>query len=74
MARIDDYIAKKHPGEAHLLLQVHDELLYEVKEKTAEKIIPEIKRIMESVLPPEKIGGITLVANAARGKNWGELH
>ncbi|HYF10394.1 MAG TPA: DNA polymerase [Candidatus Paceibacterota bacterium] len=74
MARIDDYIAKKHPGEAHLLLQVHDEVLYEVKEKTAEKIIPEIKRIMESVLPPEKIGGITLVANAAKGKNWGELH
>lgn len=74
MARIDKLIKEKYAGKAHLLLQVHDELLYEIKEGSADKLIPAIKKIMEEVLPPKEIGGITLVANAEEGKNWGELH
>ncbi|MCE9643833.1 hypothetical protein K8Q93_01100 [Candidatus Parcubacteria bacterium] len=74
MARIDNLIKEKYEGKAYLLLQVHDELLYEIAEKDSGKIIEEIKAIMEEVLTPEKIGGITLVANAEKGKNWGELH
>jgi len=74
MSRIDDLVREKYDGKAHLLLQVHDELLYEIAEKDSGKIIEEIKAIMEEVLTPEQIGGITLVANAEKGKNWGELH
>lgn len=74
MARIDKLIKEKYAGKAYLLLQVHDELLYEVKEGSVERLVPAIKKIMEEVLPPKEIGGITLVANAEAGKNWGELH
>jgi DNA polymerase-1 len=56
-----------------VILQVHDELVYEIKETVATKVIPEIKKIMETVVDPKDIYGIVLKANAASGKNWGEL-
>ena len=59
--------------DAHLILQVHDELVYEIKEEKAKKIADNIKEIMESVIDPKDIKGITCVANYAIGKNWGEL-
>jgi len=74
MKRIDDYlIEKKYGDDAQLILQVHDELVYEIRESKAEEISEEIKKIMEEVVRPEDIHGIKLTANAAVGKNWGEL-
>ena len=55
------------------LLQVHDELVYEIKEDLVEKIVPEIKKIMETVIDPKDTQGVRCVANSAVGKNWGEL-
>jgi DNA polymerase-1 len=74
MKRIDDYLTeKKYGDDAQLILQVHDELVYEIRESKAKEIAEEIKNIMESVVRPEDIRGIKLTANAAVGKNWGEL-
>ncbi len=74
MKRIDDYLTeKKYGDDAQLILQVHDELVYEIRESKAKEIAEEIKNIMESVVRPEDIHGIKLTANAAVGKNWGEL-
>ncbi len=55
------------------LLQVHDELVFEVKESVVKKVMPEIKRIMESVLTLEQSRGVPIVANGRVGKNWGEM-
>ncbi len=74
MIAIDSFLKEKHQeGDAYLLLQVHDELIYEVKEDKAKDISREIKRIMEEVLPPEKIEGIKLSTNMSLGENWGEM-
>ncbi len=59
--------------KAKLLLQVHDELVYEVAENEAEPIARELRGIMESVVAPALLGGVPIVAEIAVGKNWGEM-
>ncbi len=74
MKRIDDYLIKENlQKDAQLILQVHDELVYEIKKEKAEKIAEEIKKIMETVIDPKDIRGVKLMANSAIGNNWGEL-
>ena len=74
MKRVDDYLVKnKLDKDVYLILQVHDELVYEIKEGIADGVAKEIKKIMESVVDPKDTLGITFIANYAIGKNWGEL-
>ncbi len=74
MKRVDDYlISKGYDHDAFLILQVHDELVYEIKEEKAEEIAKEIQKIMESIVDPKEIQGIKLIANYAIGKSWGDL-
>ncbi len=72
--RINEYIEEYSLGEdAHLLLQVHDELIYEIKTDKAEELALKFKEIMEKVVSPKDIEGITCVAEFGIGKSWGEL-
>lgn len=74
MKRIDDYLIKEgYEKDAHLILQVHDELVYEIRSSLTDKIVPKIKNIMETIIDPKDIKGIICKANAFSGKNWGEL-
>jgi DNA polymerase-1 len=74
MKKVDDYlISKGYDNDAFLILQVHDELVYEIRETKVGEISEEIKKIMESVIDPKDIMGISLTANSAVGKSWGEL-
>lgn len=75
MITVDEYLKEKSlEKKAHLLLQVHDEIIYEIEESLVKKLEEEIRKIMEAIVPPEKIKDITLTANASSGKNWGEMH
>ena len=72
MAEADRMIEKNGwRDKARLLLQVHDELVYEIEEKESEHIAREICNVMESVAPAEKLSGVPIVAEIAIGKNWG---
>jgi DNA polymerase-1 len=74
MKKIDDYLVESgYSEDAFLTIQVHDELVLEVRESLVDTIVPHVKKIMESVIDPKDIEGITCVANSAIGKNWGEL-
>jgi DNA polymerase-1 len=74
MKRIDEYLVSNNlQNDVSLILQVHDELVYEIREGMTEKIVPEIKKIMESVIDVKDSKGIPLTANANVGKNWGEM-
>jgi DNA polymerase-1 len=74
MIKIADYLKKeKLENDAHLLLQVHDELVCEIKEGKAEKISKEIERIMETVMDLKDSKGIVLKTEAHIGDTWGEL-
>ena len=74
MKRIDDFlISKGFDKDAFLILQVHDELVYEIREDVAEKIVGEIKNIMENVIDPKDIKGVRCTVGFAIGKSWGDL-
>lgn len=74
MIDIDEYITKnKLEKDVYPLLQVHDELVYEIRADKAEKIAVEIEKIMETVMDPADTHGVILKAEAHIGDNWGEL-
>ena len=69
MIKIDQWIKKeKLEKEVRMLLQVHDELLFEIKESLVKKVAPEIKYLMEGVTQLK----VPLVAEIRAGPNWGE--
>jgi DNA polymerase-1 len=69
LAMIKLYEEYKNNHDVRMLLQVHDEIIFEVKEEIAEKIMPRIKEIMESVYKLK----VPLVAQVKIGDNWGEI-
>ncbi len=74
MSRADRYIMENNLSkEVTLLLQVHDELVYEIKEEKVKEISNEIKKIMESIIDPKEIYGIELKVDVSMGFNWGEM-
>ena len=74
MKRIDDYIkSKKLEKEINLILQVHDELVFEIKDSLVDKMVPEFKKLMEKALPEEKALGVPIIVEAQVGDNWGEM-
>jgi DNA polymerase-1 len=73
MVEIDKFLTQKDlKGDARMLLQVHDELVFEVKEGIVGSVAPEIKRMMEGVIDPKKTAGIVMLAEACVGDNWAE--
>lgn len=74
MREIDSFLkASKKEGGAKLILQVHDELVYEVKEELVNKLAKEFKKIMEETISEERLQGVPIVAEANAGDNWGEM-
>ncbi len=74
MVRVDEYIRKNKLEEVvYPLLQVHDELVYEIKEARAAEVAADIEKIMESVMNIKDTKGVVLEAKASIGNNWGEL-
>ncbi len=56
--------------QCKMLLQVHDELIFEVKENAVEKVKPIIKNCMENAAQIS----VPLTVEIGIGKNWGEAH
>ncbi len=74
MVRIETMLTDKSANtDAYLLLQVHDELIYEVANERLDELAPLIKEIMESVLPSEDTQGIPLPAQGKKGSDWGSM-
>ena len=71
MIRVPDVI-KDLP--AKMLLQVHDELLFEVKEEYCEDLIAQVQSVMEAASLPFLKMDIPLSVDAGRGINWAEAH
>jgi DNA polymerase-1 len=74
MSRIFEYCKENNlENDVYPLVQVHDELVYEIREDKVDQVSFEIKKIMENVMSLEDTKGIPLIANASIGNNWGEL-
>jgi DNA polymerase I len=59
---------------AKMLLQVHDELVFEVPQKEVETTIPIIKDVMESAPHPAVALNVPLQVDARAAGNWDEAH
>ncbi|VDC27056.1 DNA polymerase I [Pseudogemmobacter humi] len=60
--------------DAKMLLQVHDELLFEVDEAQADILIARAREVMEGAAEPAVKLTVRLVVEAGRGRNWAEAH
>ncbi|ANF82454.1 DNA polymerase I [Acinetobacter sp. NCu2D-2] len=67
MIEVDKMLPK---DQAKMLLQVHDELVFEVDEDIADDLAPKLAEVMQSVLPIS----VPLVVEVGKGMNWDEAH
>ena len=67
MIEVDKMLPK---DQAKMLLQVHDELVFEVDEAIADELAPKLAEVMQSVLQIS----VPLVVEVGKGKNWDEAH
>lgn len=68
MLRVDELL-RREGYPARMLLQVHDELLFEVREDALPEVVPAVRRAMEAAYPLK----VPLVTEAKVGPNWGAL-
>jgi DNA polymerase-1 len=67
MIKIDDLIDDKN--DIKMLLQVHDELIFEITENKVDFYLPKLKAIMEHVLDLK----VPLLVDSGIANNWGEI-
>jgi DNA polymerase-1 len=74
MVCTEDFLEKnKLKDKVKLLLQIHDEIIFEVEEGFAGEIAEKIKKIMEGVVSVEQTKGVPIVVDYKIGDNWSEL-
>lgn len=74
MRDVDRFIEREDlQGKVNLILQIHDEIVYEIDNSVLEKVVPKVKSIMESALTLEETLGVPIVVNSSKGDNWGNM-
>jgi len=75
MMKINQLIEEDKKLQTKMLLQIHDELIFECLEKDAEYIKKTIKETMASISKSQyHMFSIPLEVNVNSGYNWGEVH
>ena len=69
MIDINTFLYKEMP-EVKMIMQVHDELIFEAPKKSSKEVLQIMKRMMEDAVKLD----IPLIAEAAIGDNWNEAH
>ena len=59
---------------AKMLLQVHDELIFEVPEEEVDATIPVVREVMAKAAEPAAMLTVPLQVDAAAADNWDEAH
>ncbi len=70
MIAVDHWVQQQSQDEVRLLMQVHDELVFEVKESALESVTAEVKALMEQAATLD----VPLIADAGFGDNWDQAH
>lgn len=70
MIAVDHWVQQQPQDEVRLLMQVHDELVFEVKESALESVTAEVKALMEQAATLD----VPLIADAGFGDNWDQAH
>jgi DNA polymerase-1 len=70
MIKVDDWIAKNASDDVTMMMQVHDELVFEIKEDKVDDYVSIIKTLMESAATLN----VPLDVEVGIGENWDEAH
>jgi DNA polymerase I len=74
MIAVDRWITEAgYEERVHLVLQIHDELVYEIDEALLAEVRPQIIECMQSILSPEETKGVPIVVDSKAGKHWGAM-
>ncbi len=73
MIRMEDALAEKKLS-AQMLLQVHDELIFEVPEKEVAATLPVVQHVMQDAPFPAVLLSVPLQVDARAANNWDEAH
>lgn len=73
MIRMEDALAAKKLS-AQMLLQVHDELIFEAPEAEIAATLPVVKKVMEDAAFPAVALSVPLQVDARAANNWDEAH
>ncbi len=60
--------------KTRMLMQVHDELVFEAPEAEAEAAVALVKRVMESAAEPAVALTVPLIVDARAAQNWDDAH
>ena len=74
MIRMPNAIASAGLTSARMLLQVHDELIFEVKDAQVEETIKVVRQVMEKSADPAVQLSVPLQVDAKAAANWDEAH
>ena len=69
MIRIHEWLESNHP-ETKMILQVHDELLFDVPKQAIDTIAPHIQHLMQTAMNLE----VPVVVEYGTGDNWLQAH
>ncbi|MEZ8105146.1 DNA polymerase I [Vibrio clamense] len=70
MLLVDEWIQAEGDGRVKLLMQVHDELVFEVQESALGEIESKVQQLMEAAANLD----VPLVAESGHGDNWDQAH
>lgn len=74
MVKIDEFLQQENLQEkVCLILQIHDEVIYEISNDLVQELIPKIKNIMDNVLSLKETKNVPIISDYAIGPNWGEM-
>ena len=59
---------------ARMLLQVHDELVFEVEEAAVPELVARARAVMEGAADPAVRLDVPLIVDAGVGASWAEAH
>ncbi len=73
MIRMEGALAEKKLS-AQMLLQVHDELIFEVPDDEVAKTLPVVQQVMQDAAFPAVVLSVPLQVDARAANNWDEAH
>ncbi|WP_274423622.1 DNA polymerase I [Chelativorans sp. YIM 93263] len=74
MIRMDEALRANGLTDIQMLLQVHDELIFEAPAEAVERAIPVIRTVMEGAAWPARALSVPLKVDARAADNWEEAH
>ena len=70
MIKVEAWVEQQPEGSIHTIMQVHDELVFEIKTELVEEMIPQICKQMEQAVSLD----VPLIVETGVGDNWDEAH